>query len=574
MSIIFRRFCLLSVLLCAFAAGMMPADLSKYTGLINKVSGLPSARIVEMGDASLSRGRAEEALVLYMVVCDRAADDMAEAERRACSSANLKAGDIYYGRGDYVRALEYYVSGLKVCEGGSVREGIARFYKNIGNVYCQFQDYEKGVGYFKTGYELCRGDADADTRRKLLTNLTAIYIYMGRLDEARKYQRASQAARGNDNSVNSFIIDFNHALILTASGKYAGAVAEFRHLASYAVASKLPPQYECYAYQELYKAFRKAGQDDSTLFYLNKCEQTALRHGITHMFVEQLKDASEIYEDMGMKAESMEYKARFLSMSDSIFNLRRFDVAKNVQFQYEMEKTDKEISSLRLQQQESRLTIMRQRAAIGLGFAAMLVVTTFLVILYRQNKKLNSSYAGLYAINRDFMAKQEHMNRRHSEDMERIARLESEADALRAAAASAQPAGEEPAERKYKSSNLDDDRQRALAEAISAVMENSEEFCSEDFSLDCLAALVGSNSKYVSQVINGTYHKNFSNYVNEYRIRTACRRLADSERYGHLTVKAVGESVGYRSHATFVNIFRRITGLTPSLYQKMAETDR
>ena len=84
---------------------------------------------------------------------------------------------------------------------------------------------------------------------------------------------------------------------------------------------------------------------------------------------------------------------------------------------------------------------------------------------------------------------------------------------------------------------------------------------------------MGSNSKYVSQVINGTYHKNFSNYVNEYRIRTACRRLADGERYGHLTVKAVGESVGYRSHATFVNIFRRITGLTPSLYQKMAETD-
>ena len=62
------------------------------------------------------------------------------------------------------------------------------------------------MGYFKTGYELCRGDADADTRRKLLTNLTAIYIYMGRLDEARKYQRASQAARGNDNSVNSFIM--------------------------------------------------------------------------------------------------------------------------------------------------------------------------------------------------------------------------------------------------------------------------------------------------------------------------------------------------------------------------------
>ena len=559
--------CALFCVLCAHAA-----DYGKYTGLINKVSKLPSENIVKLGDRSLAQGRGEEAMVLYMVVCERADDVMPGRERGVCASAHVKAGDIYYGRGDYTRALEFYVSGLKVCEGGGGRDGIAKFYKNIGNVYCQYQDYEKGAGYFKTAYEHCKADRDVDTERKLLTNLAALNVYLGKPAEARKYQRESLRLMAGGDKVNRFIVGFNGGLITAAEGRYGDAVAEFRRLARQAVAEGLAPQYECYAYQELYKAFRKAGRMDSTLYYLAKCERTALRHGVSHMFVETLKDASEIYEEMGRRAESLEYKARFLEMSDSIFNLRKFDAVKNVQFQYEMEKTDKEISGLRLQQERSRQTIAYQRAAMAFGLVAMLVVTAFLVILYRQNKKLNSSYAGLYALNRDFITRQDLMNRRHAEDVERISRLEAEAEELRRTPGPAADGGAKE-ERKYKSSNLNDEQQQALAEAIAGVMENSEEFCSDDFSLDRLAALVGSNSKYVSQVINGTYHKNFSNYVNEYRVRLACKRLADDGAYANLTVKAVGESVGYKSHATFVNIFKKTTGLTPSLYQKMARSN-
>lgn len=90
------------VFFCVLSA--LPADYGKYTGLINKVAKLPSESIVRMGDASLEKGRGEEAMVLYMVVCERADDVMPERERRVCSSAYLKAGDIYYGRAT-IRAL-------------------------------------------------------------------------------------------------------------------------------------------------------------------------------------------------------------------------------------------------------------------------------------------------------------------------------------------------------------------------------------------------------------------------------------------------------------------------------------
>ena len=558
-------------LLCGI--GAVAADYGKYTGLINRVSKLPTGSVIKMGDASLAAGRTEEAMVLYMVACERADDNMQESERRLCADAHLKAGDIYYSRGDYARALEFYVSGQRLAEAGISGYGVAKFYKNIGNVYCQYKDYEKGAEYFKRGYECSGSGADVDTRRKLLINLTALYVYLGKTAEARKYQQKSVKACAGTGGLNRFMTDFNQGLITAAEGGYADAIARFGRLAAYAVKSGLPPQYECYAYQELYKAYDKAGKADSALFYLDKCERTAARHGISHMFVETLKDASEMYDAIGRRAEAMEYKAKFLAMSDSIFNQRKFDVVKNVQFQYEMEKTDKEISGLRLQQERNRQTITYQRTAMGVGLVAIMVVTVFLVVLYRQNRKLNSSYSGLYALNRDFIDRQEYMNRRHADDMERLARLEDEAQRLKATLERNAQADGTQGEAKYQTSSLNDERQQTLAEAISGVMENGDEYCSPDFSLDRLAELVGSNSKYVSQVINGTYHKNFSNYVNEFRVRMACKRLADADGYGHLTVKAVGESVGYKSHATFVNIFKKFTGLPPSLYQKMARNN-
>lgn len=562
-------------MLCAFMPLYVSASSgSKYTGLVNKVQKLSAEHVISQGDRYFAQGRKEEAMVLYMVVCNRSDDKMTEKEIHDCASANLKVGDMYYSIGNYTKALEFYISGLKICEMGKERKSIALFYKSIGNVYCMFHDFENGARFFKTGVGYCVGDFDIDTKRKLLVNLTMLYVYMNRPDIARGYLRESVRLRKSDNPVDAFMHGYTYGLVAASEGRYREAVSCFRRLAVSAASGNVPGKYECYAYQELCKAYFKMGVMDSALFYFDKCEHTSQRYGIQYLFIEPLKYVSAVYEKMGDTAKAMEYKARFLTMGDSVFNRRKFDAVRNVQFQYEMDKTGREIAGLRHLQEKSRQTIVYQRTVMFLVFAAMLMVTVFLVVMYRQNKKLNRSYAGLYALNKESMDKQEYMNRRHVENMNRISNLENEiARLVEAEGAETVPAGVMSEDCKYKSSNLSGSQQQALAEAIADVMENSEEFCSDNFSLDRLASLVGSNSKYVSQVINGIYHKNFSNYVNEYRVRTACRRLTDTERYGNLTVKAVGASVGYRSHASFVNIFRKVTGLTPSLYQKMARED-
>jgi AraC-like DNA-binding protein len=104
-------------------------------------------------------------------------------------------------------------------------------------------------------------------------------------------------------------------------------------------------------------------------------------------------------------------------------------------------------------------------------------------------------------------------------------------------------------------------------------MDNSDEIFSPDFSLERLAMLSGSKYKYVSQVINEHYQQNFNNFLNSYRIKEACKRMGDVEGYGNYTIEAISESVGFKSRSTFVASFKRITGLTPSQYQRMAKQE-
>lgn len=191
--------------------------------------------------------------------------------------------------------------------------------------------------------------------------------------------------------------------------------------------------------------------------------------------------------------------------------------------------------------------------------------------MVRQKRKLDSSYADLYMVNCNFIDSQGRLTARLRRETERLKEKDSEIAMLKEQLGRKDVGAKLSAETpKYLTSSLTEEQSLALAEQIQDVMENTTEFCNCEFSLGALADLVGSNKKYVSQVINDVFHKSFNDYVTPYRIHLACVRFSDKAQYGNLTMKAIAESVGFKSYTSFVNAFRKITGITPSLYQKMA----
>ena len=124
---------------------------------------------------------------------------------------------------------------------------------------------------------------------------------------------------------------------------------------------------------------------------------------------------------------------------------------------------------------------------------------------------------------------------------------------------------------KYKGSSLDAETKESMLELLRNVMENSDEVFTSDFTIDRLAELSNLKSKIVSQVINELCGTNFNSFVNEYRIKEACKRMNDREATANLTIEAIGNGVGFKSRNSFISAFKKFTGLTPSEYQNIAK---
>jgi len=69
----------------------------------------------------------------------------------------------------------------------------------------------------------------------------------------------------------------------------------------------------------------------------------------------------------------------------------------------------------------------------------------------------------------------------------------------------------------------------------------------------------------LSQLLNDNLDKNFTNYINEYRIEEAKNMILTENQ---LTLEAIGQECGFNSKSTFYAAFKKVTGTTPAKFKK------
>ncbi len=98
--------------------------------------------------------------------------------------------------------------------------------------------------------------------------------------------------------------------------------------------------------------------------------------------------------------------------------------------------------------------------------------------------------------------------------------------------------------------------------------EKDHQFTDEDITLFNLAKNLGTNSTYLSRVINNIKDKNFSNYINDLRIELIIKRLDEEDLLRKYTIQALGEEVGFKKGEVFSKAFYKHTEMKPSFYLK------
>jgi AraC-like DNA-binding protein len=110
---------------------------------------------------------------------------------------------------------------------------------------------------------------------------------------------------------------------------------------------------------------------------------------------------------------------------------------------------------------------------------------------------------------------------------------------------------------------LDEAEAKGIIARLEKLMTEKEFFRNPNLKVSDLAREMSIPAHQLSMILNDHLQKNFTLYVNEYRINAACKMLSAPS---HFTIEGIGDEVGFNSKSTFFATFKKLKGLTPNAY--------
>lgn len=283
-----------------------------------------------------------------------------------------------------------------------------------------------------------------------------------------------------------------------------------------------------------------------------------------HIALEMLAELYQITNQRDKLEEAMHHA---VMLKDSIWNTRITRGLSQIRFNDEHKEMQRQMAVMEYRQKVLRWVIL----------GAVAVIVCFILFIWslrRTNRKLRERTEALYdRINAAAPVGAHHdanaVGAHHGAPLQTAESPEMDAGTPAHHDAPLQTADANTNTTAPRQIMQPDVRDRLAAE-IEKIMTRTEAPFSGDFSLTRLAQSVGSNTRYVSHVINEVFGSNFQTYVNSVRIREACRRIDDHATYGNYSTEAIGETVGFNSRSAFATAFKKITGLSPSEYRKIS----
>lgn len=235
----------------------------------------------------------------------------------------------------------------------------------------------------------------------------------------------------------------------------------------------------------------------------------------------------------------------FEAFRDSLQQARNADLTQRARVEFDVLSKERQI-------EEQRARIRNISILTGAIVLVLLVVIASFIIWQRSR---NRFYKEIVRQNREFLRREKALEAAKPEP-------ESPAPAPEADAPAAPET--EPEAR----SGISAEKAAEIWTAIRRLMEREQLWKDPNLSRESMAAKVGCNRTYFSQVIKEKTGMNFSQYVNSCRIREAVRQLSDAD--NDTPLKDLAESLGFLTIQTFYTAFKKEIGMSPAAYRKTA----
>ena len=518
---------------------------------------LPAEQLLDMAGRDFADGGSKDtALMCYTIVANRYEPSMTQEQKVQCKDANMRLWSIYfYDFYDYPKCFDCLTRANEIATEADIQD--ANIFLGFGCMYQTISEecnnYDLGTTAFKYYQRaLATGMKTHDDKHTDMasTDVLSMAHVLGGLPQIEDIWK-NYLLLPEDNEtwiLRRYNKMLYQAFINVEQKRYDDAIKMYDNQLQLIDTTQYS-RLIYFTHVEKAKVHAMTGDYRKAIEALKQSERIAVDLEMKDCKLEVYKMLAQYYQQLGDHGSREHYYNQYTQLKDTLTNYQQLASVSEMEFRNELKGMEQEMSEMRQHRE-----VMSIVALTSLGFLLALAVLLYLV--YRKNGELTRSNQSLYQKNVEMLRaeEEERRMRRQLQDKET-------------------PATDADNDVKYKSSHLSDEDKEQLLSRIQEVMENSDEIFSPEFSLERLAMLSDSKSKYVSQVINEYYEQNFNNFLNSFRIKEACKRMGDLDNYGNYTIEAISESVGFKSRSTFVTSFKRITGLTPSQYQRMARKE-
>ena len=122
--------------------------------------------------------------------------------------------------------------------------------------------------------------------------------------------------------------------------------------------------------------------------------------------------------------------------------------------------------------------------------------------------------------------------------------------------------GGEDADHEMKKT-LTEKKRVEMEEKMMNMLVDEKLYLADHFTMSELVHKMGTNKRYLNEVISMSRYDNFYNLINTLRIENACRMLKENH---HAKLESVAMESGFSSGSAFSQVFKKIKGVTPREY--------
>jgi AraC-like DNA-binding protein len=460
------------------------------------------------------------------------ADSMITASKKTNSddiaaSAYLTKGNIYYGKKQYLNALDNYI-----LANNYIGETKDDHLKN--KVKYHIATIKIYLGFYSEAEVLIRQCTDYFKKTDpdgYINSLHALSICYNKLE---KYDLCTatnelglKITKNIDSTDRSYFIH-SEGINQYCKGNYAASIEKIN--------SALPlisknGDFANEAVGNFYigKSYMALGNRDNALNYFRKVDRTfSERDYIRPDLREGFEILINYYKDQGNTKVQLHYINKLLR-ADSILDRN---------FKYLSGKMHKEYDTRQLQhaKREMEQELASSESTTNILYLAVTVLF-FLVLflLYR------------YYINQ----------RTYREKFEQLMFTKDEPQQAAALNQEEKPGNRKP-----------DINPEVIASIIKQLekFEVQKKFLQKDLTLVNLAAAFSTNANYLSRTINYTRNKNYITFLNDLRIDYIVDLLKNDSKYRNYTIKALAEEAGFSTAQHFSKAFYARTGIYPSYF--------